>query len=72
MALTPRAQLRQLLIGTLGAFICALTLVLTNQSLEAWAFYTLSVIMGAFIIYALAGYIGVWMWRMRKTLFNMD
>lgn len=72
MALTPKAQMKQLAIGTLGAFITVVILILTSQLENTVLFYLLSAILIGFVIYAIPGYIGMWVWRMRKTLFNLD
>jgi len=72
MALTPKQQLKQLLIGTLGAFISMILILFSSQWEIDWLFYLLALITGFFIAYAIPGYIGIWVWRMRKFLFDFD
>lgn len=72
MALTPKKQLKRLLIGTLGSLFFMLVLLLTSDESASWLFYLLSLSLALSIIYAIPGYIGIWLWRMRKFLFNID
>lgn len=70
MASTPKKQLKQLLIGTAGAFVCMLGLVLTSQFESEWLFYCLSFVLVLFFLYAIPGYIGIWVWRMKNLIFK--
>ena len=72
MALTPKIQFKKLIIGTIGAFVCMLTLIFTSSLENVYLFYFLSFILVLCITYAVPGYIGIWVWRMRKSLFNID
>ncbi len=72
MAENPKSQLKQLLIGTLGAFFCMLLLIYTSEQENALLFYFLSTLLGVCVLYAIPGYIGIWMWRMRKVFFDRD
>lgn len=72
MALTPRTQLKRLAIGTVGALICMTVLVLTSHLANQWLFYVLSFSLVIFTLYALPGYLGIWLWRMRKYFFDID
>jgi hypothetical protein len=72
MALTPKTQFKKLIIGTVAAFICMLALVLFSSHLNPILFYSLSVLLVASVTYAIPGYIGIWLWRMRKSLFDLD
>lgn len=72
MALTPKTQLKRLAIGTLGALICMLLLILTSHLANPWLFYSLSILLAIFTLYAIPGYLGIWLWRMRKFFFDID
>ena len=72
MALSPQKQLRRLALGTVGSVTSMLFLFLTSAQESAILFYFLSTILVVCVIYALPGYIGIWVWRMRKSLFNLD
>lgn len=72
MALTPKTQLKRLAFGTLGALVCMLVLFFTSHFASPWIFYTLSVLVVVFTLYAIPGYLGIWLWRMRKFFFDLD
>lgn len=72
MALTPKTQLKKLLYGTFIAFTLMLILLLTSNSLSSWQFYTLCFFIMLSILYAIPGYIGIWVWRMRKFFFDIN
>jgi uncharacterized membrane protein YccC len=72
MAENPRSQLKQLIIGTLGAFFCMLLLIYTSEQENAVLFYFLSTLLMFCVLYAIPGYLGIWMWRMRKVFFDID
>jgi len=72
MALTPRKQLFRLGIGTLGALVTMAIMLFTSHLELQWLFYMLSGLIALCIIYAIPGYIGIWVWRMRKFFFDMD
>jgi len=72
MALTPKTQLKQLALGTCGALLSMLLIVVTSHWPQPWLFYLLSVFLILSILYALPGYLGIWLWRMRKFFFDLD
>ncbi|MET1253956.1 hypothetical protein [Aliikangiella maris] len=72
MAKTPKSQLKRLLIGTICSFVCLILLILSSDWEIQWLFYLLSTALLIAILYAIPGYIGLWMWRMRKFLFDLD
>ncbi|MGX5173018.1 hypothetical protein ACUR5C_03215 [Aliikangiella sp. IMCC44653] len=72
MALTPITQLKRLAIGTLLSLIFSATLILFAEALTAWLFYSLALALILSALYALPGYFGIWLWRMRKFLFDLD
>jgi|GEM_PF-2220025 len=72
MALTPRSQLRRLAIGTVGAIVCMMLLFITSEHENLFVFYGLSTAIAFCVIYAIPGYIGIWVWRMRKSFFDLD
>jgi hypothetical protein len=72
MALTPRTQFKKLIIGTVCAFFCMLVLILSSAQENPVLFYALSFCLALSVAYAIPGYIGIWLWRMRKSLFNLD
>ncbi len=70
MAMTPRTQFRQLVIGTGAAILVMGLLWLTSGLGSDLIFYFLVFCLALSIIYAIPGYLGVWLWRMRGTLFR--
>ncbi len=72
MAVTPNKQLKQLAIGTVISAISMIVMTLTSDLENRWLFYFLVSINILAIIYAIPGYIGMWVWRMRKVLFDID
>jgi uncharacterized membrane protein YccC len=70
MAQTPKAQAKQLAIGTLLAIIIMLGLIFTSEYENQIIFYLLSSLLVVAVIYAVPGYIGIWVWRMRSVLFD--
>jgi len=70
MAMTPRTQFKRLAIGTLAG-ILVMGLMWVTASLESdLVFYFLVFCLTLSILYAVPGYLGVWLWRMRDTLFK--
>ncbi|MDH5629606.1 MAG: hypothetical protein OEY96_05560 [Gammaproteobacteria bacterium] len=72
MALTPKQQIKQLLTGTLTSLAGVLLMLFTSELQNQWSFYLLSTLIVLGILYALPGYLGIWMWRMRKFFFDID
>ena len=72
MALTPKTQLRRIAVGTSGSLVSLLLLILTSEKVNPWLFYGFSLSLLGWVAYAIPGYIGIWVWRMRKFLFDMD
>jgi len=70
MAETPKAQIKRLAIGTLVSLITMIALVLTSDFASQSLFYALILFLAGGVIYAIPGYIGIWMWRMKDTLFR--
>jgi len=70
MAATPQAQLKRLTIGTLVSLVASILQFFSSQWESQVLFYILSFFMLAGVIYALPGYLGIWVWRMRDTLFR--
>ncbi len=70
MANNPQAQIKRLAIGTLVSLIASVLQVITSQWESQTLFYFLSFFTLAGVVYALPGYLGIWMWRMRDTLFK--
>jgi len=72
MASSPKAQIKRLAIGT-GISILAMLMIFFTSYLEyQWLFYLFAVISSLGIIYAIPGYIGVWVWRMKDVIFRDD
>ena len=69
MAATPKTQIKRLAIGTFVSLVALLALVVTSEFEYEWLFYLLSFCMLMGIAYAIPGYIGIWLWRMKDTLF---
>ncbi|MCW8875853.1 MAG: hypothetical protein OQJ89_03165 [Kangiellaceae bacterium] len=72
MALTPRKQLKRLLVGTIVSMFGIIALIYVSKTENQWLFTSVSVIVIASVLYAIPGYIGIWMWRMRKVFFDLD
>ena len=70
MADHPKQQLKRLALGTLISLVAMGVLVFTVDSENQIYFYALSVIIVAGVLYAIPGYIGVWVWRMRAVIFR--
>jgi len=70
MANSPKAQIKRLASGTAVSIISMLLIFVTSFLEYQWLFYSLVVIASAGIAYAIPGYIGVWVWRMRDLLFK--
>ena len=70
MSENPVAQIKRLAIGTLLSLLAMMALVLTSDLEKQWLFYSLSIILVVGVIYAIPGYIGIWVWRMKDTLFK--
>ena len=70
MANTPKTQIKQLALGTLISTISIIFLTLTSPLENSWLFYGLNALTILGIIIAIPGYIGVWVWRMKKILFK--
>jgi multisubunit Na+/H+ antiporter MnhG subunit len=71
MAANPSQQIKQLAIGTAISLIAMLALVLSSDFENVWLFYFLSLVTALGILYAIPGYIGIWIWRM-KDIFLKD
>lgn len=72
MAVTPQQQLTRLLKGTIGSIVAMAALILTSDWENPYLFYALAILMLLSILYALPGYLGIWLWRMRKFFFDLD
>ncbi len=72
MALTPQKQIKRLAIGTALSLFFILLMTIFSQSLSSWQFYLLVMLLLASILYAIPGYIGIWMWRMRNFFFDLN
>lgn len=72
MANTPAKQIRKLAIGSLLSLIAMGLLIITSDLENQIVFYSLATIALLAIIYAVPGYIGIWVWRMKSTLFRKD
>ncbi len=72
MAYTPKAQIKRLAIGTGVSTFSILLLIMVSHWEIRWLFYLLVVITSLGILYAIPGYIGVWVWRMRDVLFGKE
>ncbi|PHS18187.1 MAG: hypothetical protein COA86_08575 [Kangiella sp.] len=70
MSENPTVQIKRLAIGTLLSLLAMLALVLTSDLELQWLFYILSIILVVGVVYAIPGYIGIWVWRMKDTLFK--
>ena len=70
MADNPRQQIKQLAIGTAISLVAMILLVLTSSLENAWLFYGLAFVAISAILYAIPGYIGVWVWRMKQVFFR--
>jgi len=72
MAENPKAQLIQLATGTIVCLLSMFALVLTSDWENQWIFFLLNAALIAGVIYAIPGYIGIWLWRMKDTLFKKN
>ncbi|PCI72657.1 MAG: hypothetical protein COB38_03965 [Gammaproteobacteria bacterium] len=70
MSENPTVQIKRLAIGTLLSLLAMMALVLTSDLEFQWLFYILSIILVVGVAYAIPGYIGIWVWRMKDTLFK--
>jgi len=70
MSENPIVQIKRLAIGTLLSLLAMMALVLTSDLELQWLFYILSIILVVGVVYAIPGYIGIWVWRMKDTLFK--
>ena len=70
MANTPKAQLTQLAIGTSISALSILMLTFVSYMEIHWLFYLLVFTALIGFLYAIPGYIGIWLWRMRNVLFR--
>ncbi len=70
MAENPKAQLIQLVAGTIVSLLSMFALVLTSDWENQWVFYLLNALLIAGVIYAIPGYVGIWLWRMKDSLFR--
>jgi len=68
MAENPKVQLIQLATGTIICLLSMFALVLTSDWENQWIFYLFNIVLFAGVIYAIPGYIGIWVWRMKDTL----
>ncbi len=72
MANDPKAQLVQLATGTFISLLAMLGLFLSSDLEMTWLFYLLSIVLVTGVGYAIPGYIGVWVWRMKDTIFRHE
>jgi len=70
MASSPKQQIIRLAVGTLVSLIAMIGLLLSSDYSSQWLFYSLSLVLIAGILYAIPGYIGIWMWRMKDVFFK--
>ncbi len=70
MANTPKTQIIRLAVGTAISSSAFIVLLLTSEIENSLLFYGLSVIAMLGITYAIPGYIGIWLWRMKSVMFN--
>jgi len=68
----PSSQIKRLAIGTFIALLAMLVQIFTSQWASQFLFYLISLVMFAGIFYALPGYLGIWIWRMRGTFFREE
>lgn len=71
-AYSPKAQFKQLAIGTLLSTAAMTFLSLTNAFDKQWLFITLQLFILFAVTYAIPGYIGVWLWRMKNVFYGKD
>ncbi len=72
MACTPKQQIKRLAIGTAVSLLSLLLLILLTSLEEVWIFHCLAISGMLGVIYALPGYLGIWMWRMKDVFFNRE
>jgi len=70
MSENPTAQIKKLVIGTLLSILAMMALILTSDLESQWLFYALSFVLVLGVGYAIPGYIGIWVWRMKDVLFK--
>jgi len=72
MANTPKAQIIRLAIGASISALSILILTFVSTMEIRWLFYLLVFTTLIGILYAIPGYIGIWLWRMRNVLFRKN
>jgi len=72
MANSPKTQIKRLAIGTAISILAMLMIFFTSYLEYQWLFYLFAIISSLGIIYAIPGYIGVWVWRMKDVIFRDD
>jgi hypothetical protein len=72
MATDPKKHLKRMLWGTLGSVIAMILLLYTSSWESRWLFYLLSGLLISCALYALPGYLGIWLWRMRHVFFDQS
>ena len=72
MASDPKKHLKRMVKGTLGALVTMLLLVTTSSYESKALFYSLSFALILCIAYAIPGYLGIWLWRMRDVFFRQQ
>ena len=70
MSDTPKTQMKILVIGTAIALVSMIALLFTSSLESTLLFYLFVFFMAVGIAIAIPGYIGIWVWRMRDTLFR--
>ena len=70
MAYTPKVQIKRLAIGTSISAVAIFILTFVSQLESQWLFNLLVAVTLIGILYAIPGYIGIWVWRMRDILFK--
>ena len=70
MAYSPKIQIKKLALGTASATVSMVTIILTSHLESQWLFYGLVLTIMVSILYAIPGYIGIWIWRMRDVFFE--
>jgi hypothetical protein len=70
MAITPKAQIKKLAIGTFISITSFIALILTTPLESQWLFYILNGLTITGVLIAIPGYLGVWLWRMKDVFFK--
>jgi len=70
LAINPKAQIKRLFIGTLLSAAFMLAIIFTSSWENQWLFYFLAACLGLSVLYAIPGYLGVWVWRMHDVIFK--